>query len=204
MARLAKAGVDGQAVRAWVCENVDSALSGATRSQASWADLEAGADAAFGRYLTVRESGPSQLTVRVAEAIRRINAEITIACLDFGPLYPLGPNGRRWQNGVDLDIILPAVDEVHPTFYFTDPVVLADRVGIYNDVIAGEALQVPAIRAILPQTDGPSGLAEQLANTAGTASGFTFYNYSFMGLETLDWIRSAVEKHPPGYLGVAS
>lgn len=197
MARLAKEGVDGPAVRAWVCENVDAALSGTTRSQASWADLEAGADGAFGRYLRVRESGPSQLTVRAADAIRKADPNITVACLDFGPLYPLGPNGRRWQNGVDLDVVLPVVDELHPTFYFTDAAVLAERVGTYNDVIAGDARQVPAIRAILPQTEGPNGLADQLASTAEHASGFTFYNYSFMGLETLDWIKSAVAKHPP-------
>jgi hypothetical protein len=197
MARLGRAGVDAGSVRKWVCETVDGALAGAPRQQMGWAELHEGANGAFGDYLSVRSAGPSELIAQCASAIRKEDADVTVACLDFGPLYGLGPDGRRWQNGNDLDIVLPAIDEVHPTFYFTDPQVLKSRVAAYNEVVGDRVRQVPAIRAILPQTDGPQGLADQLAATKANASGFTFYNYSFMALRSLDWIRAGLDNHPP-------
>ncbi|MBO6637864.1 MAG: hypothetical protein JJ920_11925 [Roseitalea sp.] len=197
MRRLTDAGVDFHAVRAWVRQTVDDALAGKAREPMGWAELEAGADGAFGSYLKVRGAGPTDLIVEAAATIRRNDRKATIACLDFGPLYPLGPHGRCWQNGNDLDRIIPAIDELHPTFYFTDPDTLTARVETYSDVVGDGIRQVPAIRAILPQTNSPTGLADQLAATKARASGFTFYNYSFMALDTLEWIRDGLASHPP-------
>ncbi len=63
-------------------------------------------------------------------------------------------------------------------------------------MLAGEKRQVPAVRAITPQTTSRESLLEQVAQCAPHAGGFTFYNYGFMPLETLDWIREAIEALP--------
>lgn len=203
LARLDAAGIDGAALRGWVRDTVDRALAGTPHTPLGWEGLEAGADGAFGRYLRLREDGPTSLTVEAAQAIRAAAPDTKVAVLDFGPLYPLGPNGRRWQNGIDLDRVLPEVDEVHPTYYFTDEAVLAAKVAEYAATVGPDVRQVPAIRAVLPQTADAASLARQLAAVAGIADGFTFYNYSFMPLSMLDWIRDGLAQHPPSARGAA-
>lgn len=199
--KLSAAGVDGALVRSEVRSIVDAALTGAPRQTMDWAELEAVADGQMGQYFRVRDQIASSLLVEAAAEIRAADPAITIAALDFGPLYAMGPNGRRWQNGNDLNLILPAIDEIHPTFYFTDADVLAERMATYDRVIAGEVTQIPAIRAIMPQTNSAEALAAQLAPVATVASGYTFYNYSFMPLLTLDWIAASIAAHPPARKG---
>ncbi len=195
--RQMRDGIDFDGVRDWTRRQVDSASSARPAVPFEWERLEGGADGQFGGYLRVRESGVSEATENIAGAIRAAAPDITIAALDFGPLYPLGPNGRKWQNGVDLDHLLPLVDEIHPTYYFTDQAVLADRFETYNALIRGEAAQVPAIRAILPQVSSEDELGAQVRAVASASNGYTFYNYSFIDLATLDWIRGSVENYPP-------
>lgn len=197
MSRAAAAGIDGAAVRAWVRRTVDDALTGAPRSPLGWAGIAAGANGAMGAWLALRKRTVSDLIAETGAAIRAADPGIIIAALDFGPLYGMGADGRAWQNGNDLDRIIPAIDELHPTFYFTDEAILAVRVADYGRLVGDDIRLVPAIRAILPQTSGPDGLARQLAAVAPLASGFTFYNYSFMALPTLGWIREGLARHPP-------
>lgn len=195
MAHAKADGVDAERVRAWVRDTVDATLEGAPRRILSWAEIEAGADGQVGAYLRTRESGPSTLIAEAADTLHAAG-NVRVACLDFGPLYPLGPNGRRWQNGVDLDRI-GQVDELHPTFYQTDPAILNERIETYRATVGDRIALVPALRAVLPQTADADGLAAQTAAVASIASGVSYYNYSFMPLKTLDWINAAVSAHPP-------
>ena len=195
--RLNDTGVDGDAVRDWVRRTVDRAAERGPATPLTWDELEAGAGGRFGDYLRVRESSVSHAARSIVAAIRETRPDIRIAALDFGPLYPLGPNGRRWQNGVDLDESLSCFDELHPTYYFTDPDILARQIASYDALLPDGFCQVPAIRAILPQTDSAASLEDQLDAIAPTANGYTFYNYSFMRLDTLDWIRAAIRRSPP-------
>jgi hypothetical protein len=197
MDRAAKAGIDCAVVRNWVCRTVDAALTGAARTPLDWTGIAAGAGRAMGAWLALRKGTVSSLVTETAAAIRATDPAITIAALDFGPLYAMGADGRAWQNGNDLDLIIPAIDELHPTFYFTDETVLAARVADYARLIGDDIRLVPAIRAVLPQTTDANSLARQLAAMAPLASGFTFYNYSFMALPTLDWIRDGLARHAP-------
>ncbi|MCC7184141.1 MAG: hypothetical protein IT509_11295 [Rhodocyclaceae bacterium] len=201
LSRLEAEKVDGERVRKSVRDIVDGALTGAPRQPMGWRELEAVDGGRLGMYLRVRDRIVSSLLVEAAQEIRDASPAIVIAALDFGPLYALGPNGRRWQNGNDLDIILPAIDEIHPTYYFTDPAILAERIETYERVVAGAVPQIPAIRAIMPQTSDSAALAAQLAPVAAIASGYTFYNYSFMPLASLDWIASGLAAHPPARAG---
>ena len=196
LARAADDGIDAAEVRGWVRDTVDAALEGTPREIMGWEEIEAGADGQMAAYLRSRETGPSSLTAEAA-AVLRGSGDVLVGCLDFGPLFPLGPNGRRWQNGIDLDRILDHIDEIHPTFYQTDPSILTRSVSTYTDTVGQAVTQVPALRAILPQTADGAGLAAQCAAVAPVASGVSFYNYSFMARRNLDWIRAAVEVNPP-------
>lgn len=195
MAKAKADGVDAERLRAWVRNTVDATLEGVPRQVMGWAEIEAGADGQMGAYLRSRETGPSTLIAEAAETLRSAG-ELRVACLDFGPLYPLGPNGRRWQNGVDMDRI-GAVDELHPTFYQTDPALLAASIATYTAAVGDGTMLVPALRAVLPQTADARGLTAQTEAVAPIASGVSYYNYSFMSLRTLDWIGAALSAHPP-------
>jgi hypothetical protein len=193
LARARSNGVDGARLTAWIRDTVGSALAGdAGDLPTNWLEIEACVDGDLGRYLRLRAEGLTETVRRVRERVDGSASRPRIAILDFGPLYPLGPNGRSWQSGVDLSQQLPLIDEVHPTFYFTDAEVLEQKVAEYVQVLAGERPMFPAIRAILPQTTGKESLRDQVRATAANAEGFTFYNYSFMSLATLDWISAAL------------
>ena len=201
-ARAAADGIDIDAVRGWVRSEVESALAGEAREVMGWDAIEAGAGGEMAGYLRSRESGPSTLTAAAATELRR-SGVARASCLDFGPLYPLGANGRRWQNGVDLDRILDHIDELHPTFYQADVALLERSVAAYADTVGPEVALVPALRAMLPQTEDAAGLARQCAAIAPVAEGVSFYNYSFMARRNLDWIRDALAAHPPAKGGAA-
>lgn len=189
----AKEGVPLESVRAWIRETLDEHFAdpyGRTLGL-TWDELRGQAGGAMGGLLDLRQHTLSSLLDEVVRAIRAVS-EARIALCDFGPLYPSGADGRAWENGVDLAVQLPMIDEIHPTFYFTDPEVHRTKVAEYLDVWAGETPMVPAIRAILPQTPSREALVEQLQPLAAHAAGFSFYNYGFMPIPTLEWIRDAI------------
>jgi hypothetical protein len=187
-------GADVAAVRRWTRGLLDEHFADpfGEAPQLDWTALRAAADGEFAGLLELRQTALASLLEEVREAVAAVSPA-RLAILDFGPLYPNGPDGRAWENGVDLARQLPLVDEVHPTFYFTDPEVHACKVEEYVAVVAGERPIVPALRAILPQTESQDGLRAQVAPLAAHASELSFYNYGFMALQTLDWIGRATD-----------
>lgn len=188
-----EAGLDLAHVRRWVRNTLEGHFADPynAKTELSWEELHQAADGQFGPFLALRQRALTTLLEQVVAAIRNVS-DARIAILDFGPLYGLGPDGRAWENGVNLAQQLPLVDEVHPTFYFADPAVHRAKIEQYLGVLQNEKPMVPAIRAILPQTTSEQSLVDQLAPLAPHAAGFTFYNYGFLPLPTLDWIRRAL------------
>lgn len=187
------AGADLMQVRQWVRWKLDRHFADPyhVRTDFSWEELHEAAHGEFGKFLALRQDALTSLLEQVVAAVRDASGA-RIALCDFGPLYGMGPDGRAWQNGVDLSRQLPLVDEIHPTFYFADPKLNAQKAEQYVNLLQGEKMMVPAIRAILPQTSSQQSLVDQLRPLAPHAAGFSFYNYGFMPLSTLDWIRKAV------------
>lgn len=194
----AAAGVALERVRAWVRETLDGHFADpfASRVELSWAELRDCAGGELGGLLDLRQDSLALLLEEVTEAIRAVSSA-RIGICDFGPLYPLGPDGRAWENGVDLERHLPLVDEIHPTFYFTEQAVHERKRDEYLAVLGGERPMLPAIRAILPQTDSEERLREQVEALAPHAVGFSFYNYGFMALPSLDWVGAVVRGLAP-------
>lgn len=189
------AAVDLPAIRRWVRETLDAHFADpfGRETRLTWPELREAVDRQFSAFLDLRQAALTSLLSEVAAEVRRV-PRARLALCDFGPLYPNGPDGRAWENGVNLAQQLPLVDEVHPTFYFTDLEAHRAKVTQYLDVLAGEKPMVPAIRAILPQTPSREQLIGQLEPLVPHAAGFSFYNYGFMPLRTLDWIRDALER----------
>ncbi|MDR7480781.1 MAG: hypothetical protein QN122_11615 [Armatimonadota bacterium] len=189
------AGLDLPAIRSWVRGTLDHHFADpyGRETRLGWPELREAVDGQFGAFLGLRRTALTSLLEEVAGEVRRVS-RVRLALCDFGPLYPNGPDGRAWENGVDLAQQLPLVDEVHPTFYFADPEVTRAKVAQYVNLLAGERPMVPALRAILPQTPSREHLVAQVEALAPHAAGFSFYNYGFMPLGTLDWIREAVER----------
>ncbi|TCJ15625.1 hypothetical protein E0L93_12455 [Rubrobacter taiwanensis] len=184
--------VDLVSVRGWTRETLDRHFADpfAGIPEMSWAELHEAAGGEFSGFLKLRQDALVSLLTDIAGAVRE-SSPARLALLDFGPLYPNGPDGRAWENGVDISRQLPLIDEIHPTFYFADPGLHRQKVRQYVELLAGEKPMVAAIRAILPQTDSEESLRRQLEPLAPHAAGFSFYNYGFMPLPALDWIASA-------------
>jgi hypothetical protein len=191
----ARRDVDLGAIRTWTRETLDGHFADpfAATTELGWPELHEAVGGAFSSFLELRQEAVISLLTEVAESVRG-SSSARIAVLDFGPLYPNGPDGRAWENGVDLSRLLPLVDEIHPTFYFTDAETHRQKVEEYVGLLVGEKPMVAAIRAILPQTDSEERLRQQLEPLARHVAGFSFYNYGFMPLPALDWIEAATRR----------
>jgi hypothetical protein len=165
-----------------------------TRESLSWEELHAAIDGEFSRYLTFRQELLTQLLREISKTIKS-NSNAKVSIVDFGPLYPLGPDGTGWENGVNLKEYAPYIDEIHPTFYFSDHKIFEQKVHEYVSVLNQldkKVTIVPAIRSILPQVSSRADLLKQLQLLKQISDGFTFYNYGFMPYQTLGWIRDAM------------
>lgn len=137
---------------------------------------------------------PTNINTLVIDELRK-DKNLKIGLVDFGPLYPLGPNNQRWQNGVNLNSLLPLIDEIHPTFYFADLDLIKEKYDVYKKVLNNKVEMIPAMRTILPQVSNQLDLKSQLQVFNQDASGFSFYNYSFMNYENLDWINQSLSEN---------
>ena len=184
--------IDGNLIRNWVKETTENYFNNKSQSKPmKWNDFENILNGEFWKYYEVREESITNINNLVVNELRN-DKNLIIGLLDFGPLYSLGPNGKRWQNGVNLEKILPLVDETHPTFYFADLDLTKSKYEIYKKVLENKKEMIPAIRTILPQTTDQKNLQSQLEIFKKDAVGFSFYNYSFMNFENLDWINKSI------------
>ena len=190
--KLENKKIDGTFIRNWVKDTTEDYFNNKSQSKPmKWHDFENILKGEFWKYYEVREESITNINNLVVNELRN-DKNLIIGLLDFGPLYALGPNGKRWQNGVNLEKILPLVDEIHPTFYFADLDLTKTKYEVYNKVLDNKKEMIPAIRTILPQTTDQKNLQDQLEIFSKDASGFSFYNYSFMNFENLDWINKSI------------
>jgi hypothetical protein len=191
--RAKSSGVELDRIRTWVRETLDQHFTDPFESPVvmEWEDLKAAFDGEFQRFLDVRCESLITLLRDMVDEIRAAS-ECRIAVLDFGPLFPLGADGKRWQSGVDLHEYLNLVDETHPTFYFADLDVHRAKIDQYLSVLNGQKPMHAAVRAIVPQIESEAELKAQLEPLGPHVKGVSFYNYGFMALPVLDWIRNGM------------
>ena len=190
--KSASEGINIEAVRNFIRSKCEEAFNAPFQQQSvmSWGEIENAVDGHMKAYLNLRED----LIINVLKEIKTViskHSKAKFSALDFGPLYLLGPRDTSWQNGVNLTKASPYLDEIHPTFYFTDKDIFRTKIDEYLAVIGKleKPLDIiPAIRAVLPQVGSQEDLKDQLDYLKPHSSGFTFYNYGFMPYETLKWI----------------
>ena len=64
-----------------------------------------------------------------------------------------------------------------------------------KNLLNNKVEMIPAMRTILPQVSNQLDLKNQLQVFNKDASGFSFYNYSFMNYENLDWINQSLSEN---------
>ena len=196
MRKTEKAGVDSISVKNFVKQELSSHFKNPFQSSLDigWNEIRAALDGSFGKYIDLRKKTITDLTELALGKVKQNKKQLLGIC-DFGPLYPLGPDGMAWESGTDLADLVDIYDEICPTFYFADKALVETKVASYLELIKDKNIAIaPAVRAILPQVSSPETLANHLSPLSGRVDGVSFYNYGFMAEQTLDWIKAAMQE----------
>jgi hypothetical protein len=203
LARAAGAGVDGDAVRAAVCDEVERAF--ATRSAAVTGELERAmlADVAKGEllaYLDVRAGTVAALAADAAEVAdsagkRFVFMDPSGAVKGYWTGRPEGEPAAAigWRLGIDLPALAAACPEVMVLGYAADVERVRLDLEAYRGAL-GDATVSLVLRPIPPDCETADNLAAKLALARELGLGWAgIYHYGFLRLETLDLIRAAFE-----------
>ena len=188
-------GVDGPAVRAFVRDELETFFAGDLdrgRSDIGWDGIRELAGGDLGGYHDARVRVVTGLFAEVRSTWPGGGGP-TLELCDFAPLWPLGWDGTALSSGLDLQAVAPYVDAAWPCPYFTSSDTVAAKSAEYRQKAPAAWPVRPIMRAIPPQTLSAEGLTEHmLACDPSAVAGYGFYNYGFMRLPTLDWIRSGL------------
>jgi len=192
-----QARVDMRAVESFVRTEAEKFFAGdldAGRAGMGWSDIKALAGGEIGAYHAYRRDTVTSLFQQVAAALPTNNRPRLEAC-DFGPLWSLGIDGSTWESGFDPVAVAPYIDALHPCPYFVAADEVQAKMDDYRALAPATLPLIPAIRAIPPQIVAADDMqAKVAACRPATVAGFTFYNYGFMRLTTLDWIKAALQQ----------
>ena len=199
LAAAAEAGVDGEGVRVFVRSELEAFFEGDLehgRPEIDWQGIRALAGGNLGAYHEMRIQVVTSLFAEIRSTWPDSSGP-TLELCDFAPLWRLGWDGTALPSGLDLSAVAPYVDAAWPCPYFADAATVGAKMAEYRTKTPAEWPVRPIMRAIPPQTHSEEGLTEQmLACAQSDISGYGFYNYGFMRLQTLDWIRSGLARVP--------
>jgi hypothetical protein len=187
-------GVSGARVRVFVREELDRVFADEDRARTGdigWPQIRTLADGELGAYHDARVRVVTSLYAEIRAAWPGSGPRLEV--IDFGPLRSLGWDGTSQESGLDLRALATYVDALHPCPYFASADGVTRSMAQYRERAPAGMPLIPAIRAIPPQVHDEAGLlAHVLACEPRVVSGYTFYNYGFMALTTLDWIRRSL------------
>jgi hypothetical protein len=194
--RAANAGVDGEGVRRATAEVLEAFFAGHGPATAPALDPQSMYDMAGGQmagYTRVREGVVTSLYGEVASQVR-CSWTGTLARADFAPLRSGELIGHILRSGAHPTTLSAYVDRQDPTLYAPDPDEIESRYHAYRLLVPQDAALMPVLRVIRPQTESKAVLVEAVRRLrAAGVTQVSFYNYGFMRLETLGWIREALE-----------
>ncbi len=193
--RARAAGADGETARRAAAEVLEEFFGGRgvamERSLQPEVLLGLGGGEMVG-YLEMRERVVTTLQAEVTEAARGAWHGV-LARVDFAPLRPGGVADYRLRCGANVATMRGLVDRQDPTLYSPDAAVIGEQLRAYRETLPSGTALMPALRAIRPQTESREALlAAVRACREGGSTALSFYNYGFMRLETLGWIRDAL------------
>lgn len=186
-------GIDINQVKLFVRETCEKQFENPHQPlHLTWEDLYEALNGEFKKYLLLREKYLTKIIRKIQHIVKK-NGRTKLAALDFGPILSMGLYQTSWENGVNLEQWSNYIDELHPTFYFTDERVFRRKVQEYKGLI-GQLKQdvkvIPALRSILPQVESKEDLEKSihLLRESKLNDGYSFYNYGFMSFKALKWI----------------
>jgi hypothetical protein len=164
----------------------------AGREGVSWPEIKGLAGGGLGAYHAFRIQVVTSLFEQVQSA-RATGSTTRLEACDFGPLWGLGPDGTAWESGFDLQSAARTVEALHPCAYSLSAEQVQVKMDEYRSLAPASLPLVPAIRSIPPQVETAEDLQSKVeACRPALVSGLSFYNYGFMRLTTLDWIRDTL------------
>ena len=195
LAAASASGVDGAAVRDFARTELEAFFAGELdhgRPDIDWSGIRELANGELGAFHDARIQVVTSLFAEIRATWPREGGPSFEMC-DFAPLWPLGWDGTALPSGLDLSAVAPYVDAAWPCPYFTSPEMIAAKTAEYQEKAPDNWPIRPIVRAIPPQVRSQDDLIEQMVAAPASVAGFGFYNYGFMRLTTLDWIRKGIE-----------
>jgi hypothetical protein len=195
LAAAAAMGVDGEGVRKFVRQELETFFAGDLergRDGIDWPGINALASGEMGGYHQMRRQVVTTLILEIRDRWSRSQSPRLELC-DFGPLWPLGYDKATAPTGLDLQAAGNAFEAAWPCPYFTASETIATKMAEYREKTPDQWAVRPIMRAIPPQILSADGMRTQMeACDPLGVDGFGFYNYGFMRLTTLDWIRDSL------------
>src|SRR6266852_3931830 len=200
-------GVPGERLRAYVAEQLDRHIGGAS------SDLD-GAELSRQRFehlaggelipiLAARQSVVTSLVSDVKDAVAAVSSLPVLVMEWSGGLRGAGMGmsvggtttvalGRSWEDGVDLEQIVKVCDGVGVLGYVRDLEALRLDLEAYRHAIGTKTLSV-ALRPMPPDCVSAAELEQKIALVSGFGADWVeFYHYGFMRLQNLEWIGEAL------------
>jgi hypothetical protein len=203
LARASDRGLDGPAVEAAVRHELDRAFADSAAvggGELELDDISALAGGELGAYLDVRAATVTSLATEVGEHAaaagkRLVFLDMSGAVKGYATGRPVGGPAAdiSWRFGAELGGLSQACDGIEAIGYAAE----VDRVRLdlegYRRQLDGADLSV-VLRPSAPDCESVENLAAKvaLARELGVDR-ISFYHYGFVRLETLDWIREALE-----------
>jgi hypothetical protein len=197
LARAARAGVDGAAVREAVRHELEQVFED-SRAVAE-GELEPEQLADLAAYLAVRAETVTTLAAEAAETAaaagkRFVFMDLSGAVKGYATGRPVGGPAAEvaWRFGIDLAALQRVCPEVKVLGYAAEIDRLRLDLETYAGVLGGHPFSL-VLRPSPPDCETPEDLAAKvaLARELGVTR-VDFYHYGLVRLEALDWIRTAV------------
>jgi hypothetical protein len=202
----ARAGVDGEQVRAAVRSILEEALTGVPPAELArdltWENVAGFAGGELGRYLQARTEAVTELAAAVRRAVHEGHPQAVVYFLDMSGAakgYATGePTGEpapaaAWQDGVDVVAAARAAGGLEAIGYARDPERLRLDLAAYRELLPPGIPFSVALRPMAPDCESPENLTAKVAVAREAGAGWVdFYHYGFMPLDRLDWIRQAL------------
>lgn len=174
-----QAGIDVQALRAWVCGQLDPVFAGRGPLELSPEELVQG-HSELAAYQALREDLVTSLAAEIAEVCQPAQASIILM-------------GDRWTGGLRPESLSRSVDLVEILAYSESTETVAQRVADAAALLRDPSQLVLGLQAYPPCAHGADTLIQHVARAreCGVRE-LSFYNYGIMPRPCLEWIRRSL------------
>jgi len=187
-----KEGIDSEGLRRFVVSNLERFFAGdyqAGEPGAGWDEILSFANGEMAAVHHYRRKVVTSLCEEVRGAVPD-ESGVTLEATDFGPLWKLGAHDGAWETGFDVIGIADLFDALYPTPYFTSVEQVRTKMAEYHHMVPHGTDVKACLRVMWPDATGSGDLlAKVKACDLSRVKELGFYNYGFMPLRNLDWIR---------------